>query len=177
MQIQAIDLRAGYIISMDSKYCIVLEVNPVERGRGKSYVQVIYKTLDTGNKNNTRLATDEMVEKMSNSQKECVFLYQDGDKIEVMLDDTFEQMSLDIKLLSDDQRFLQEEMKLMLNCIEETEEIIAIDFKHSSVFRVNKRDSNYAIIGNGMPIKVPDFIKEGENIIVNIKDRKYLGKE
>lgn len=56
-------IRVGEVIEIDDRMCTVISTSRIERGRGKSYVQLEYRELKSGNKGSERFRVADMVER------------------------------------------------------------------------------------------------------------------
>ena len=79
-KILATEIRAGNLLEWDKRLWRVLKSHHVHvGGRGGAYMQVEMKDIESGQKRNERIATDEKLERPYIDRRTMVFSYQDGD--------------------------------------------------------------------------------------------------
>ncbi len=171
----AINLRPGNVVFFENQLLSVVSTEHVKPGKGPAYIQAEFKNIYSGNKINKRLRSDEPMEIKNNETRKATYLYKSGDKIEVMTNDTFEQISLPITLLNADPAFLKDEIILDLYFIDE--DVISVNFPMTESYKIEHSNGKTAVLTNGISIShVPEFITDGTNVIVNILERKYVEK-
>ena len=112
-----------------------------------------------------------------------MFLYEEGNNLVLMDQETYEQKSIPKTLLGEQISFLKEGMNIMLELhdndplvasLSSTSEIIVKECE--PVVKGQTSTSSYkpAILENGGRIMVPPFINTGDKIMIDIKELKYL---
>jgi elongation factor P len=102
-----------------------------------------------------------------------------------MNNETYEQFSLDTDLLGDYVKYLRDGTECYALSIDGT--VVSIQLPPKMDFKVLSTpprsrgntattDTKEAELGNGLVVKVPAFIEEGEMIRVNTEDGSYVGK-
>lgn len=183
MKIQANTIRAGYVIEHEGKEWSVLKTELILPGKGSAFIQVEMRDVQSGNKTNIRYRTSESVEKLMVEEKECTYLYADGDNLTFMDSETYEQFVLDKSAIGDAAAFLQDGMTVMAETIEGrvtgaklpqhvTMEIVQAD----PVVKGQTASSSYkpAVLENGVRVMVPPHIESGTRIVVRTEDSTYV---
>ena len=183
MKIQANTIRAGNVIEHDGKQWNVMKTELLLPGKGNAFIQVEMRDVRTGNKTNERFRTSETVEKLMVEDRECTFLYAEGDKLTFMDSETYDQFKLSRDTIGDAASFLQEGMAVTADTIEGalagirppqhvTMEVVEAD----PVVKGQTASSSYkpAIIENGVRVMVPPHIEAGTRIVVNTEDASYV---
>ena len=183
MKSSANDIKIGNVIFHDNKYLIVSKTMHTQPGKGGAYIQIETKDIKTGTKINHRFRSSEDVEKIRLDQSTYQFLYEEGNNLVLMDTKTYEQKFVPKTLLGEQISFLKEGMNVMLE-LYDNEPLVAslpstseVTVKEcESVVKGQTSTSSYkpAILENGVRIMVPPFIKEGDKIVVDIKELKYL---
>jgi len=94
-KILATEIRAGNLLEWDKRLWRVLKSYHVHvGGRGGAYMQIEIKDIQSGQKRNERLATDEKLERPYIEKRHMVYSYQDGDNYVFMDNETYEQLPL-----------------------------------------------------------------------------------
>ena len=120
MKINANSIRLGTILEHNNRLWIVVK-NPehTQPGKGGAYVQIEMKDVKTGSKLNERFSSSDSVEKVRLDDKKYQFLYFEDENLTLMDGETFEQISIDKKLLGDQLPYLQDGMILTLELYNE----------------------------------------------------------
>ncbi len=183
MKQQANQIRAGQVIEHDGRRWSVLKQQIITPGKGGAFIQVEMRDLKTGNKTNERWRTADTVERLLTEDKEYNYSYEDGNNLVFMDPKTFEQFMLPKDILGNQVAFLQDNMKVIVNLVENdpisvtlppqvTLEIVEAE----PVVKGQTASSSYkpAILSNGVKTMVPPFIEAGEKIVVRTEDGSYV---
>ncbi|MBR9973483.1 elongation factor P [Magnetospirillum sulfuroxidans] len=183
MKINANLIRVGNIIEHNNKQWSVLKTQIVQPGKGGAFITVEMRDIRTGTKTNERWRTADTVEKCNVEEKDCTFLFVDGDALTFMDQENFEQFNLTREVLGDAAAFLQDGMQVAVDFIEGSpvsvslpEKVTMTVVEADPVVKGQTASSSYkpAKLENGLKILVPPFIAEGEKIIVNTGDCSYV---
>ncbi|HTH16022.1 MAG TPA: elongation factor P [Magnetospirillum sp.] len=183
MKINANLIRPGNIIEHNGRQWAVLKIQIVQPGKGGAFITVEMRDIRTGTKTNERWRTADTVEKCNVEEKECTFLFADGDALTFMDQESFEQFNLAKDLLGESAAFLQDGMVVAVDFIEGSpvsvslpEKVTMLIVEADPVVKGQTASSSYkpAKLENGLKILVPPFIAEGEKIIVNTGDCTYV---
>lgn len=180
------DFKTGVTISYDGNIYQVLEFQHVKPGKGPAFVRSKLKNLRSGAIIDHTFNAGIKVEKAHIDKKPMQYLYSVGDTYYFMDMNTYEQVMVDKKKISDITIYLKENLDVEIIFYEG--EVLdlnlpdKIDFKvirTEPAVRGNTASNAYkdAIIETGVVIKVPLFINEGEIIIVSTKDGKYVSRK
>ena len=113
------------------------------------------------------------------------FLYEDGDMLVFMDQNTYEQINLPSDLLGDARPFLQDGMQVQLELWEEKpisvqlpQQVEAEIVEADAVVKGQTASSSYkpAVLDNGVRIMVPPHIESGTRIVVDVYEQTYVGK-
>ena len=183
MKIQANTIRPGNVIEHAGKQWTVLKTEVLLPGKGNAFVQVEMRDVQSGNKTNERFRTAETVEKLMVEEKECTFLYADGDSLNFMDGETFEQFSLNRDTVGDPAAFLQDGMVVTAELIDGNvsgirlpQHVVCEVVEADPVVKGQTASSSYkpAVIDNGLRVMVPPHIEAGTRIVVNTEDSSYV---
>lgn len=183
MKINGNEIRPGYVIQHDGSLWIAVKTQAVKPGKGPAYAQVELKNLVDGRKLNERFRSSETVERVRLEQKDYTFLYEEGDSLVFMDDETYDQTSIAKDFLGDRAAFLQDGMKVVVESYEET--ALGVKLPDTVVLEVTETEavvkgqtaaSSYkpAILSNGVRVMVPPFITTGEKIVVDTNEVTYV---
>lgn len=183
MKINANLIRVGNIIEHNGRQWAVLKTQIVQPGKGGAFITVEMRDIRTGTKTNERWRTADTVEKCNVEEKDCTFLFADGDALTFMDQENFEQFNLAKEVLGEAAAFLQDGMQVAVDFIEGSpvsvslpEKVTMLVVEADPVVKGQTASSSYkpAKLENGLKILVPPFIAEGEKIIVNTGDCSYV---
>lgn len=185
MKISGVDIRPGNILEYEGGIWKVAKIQHTQPGKGGAYMQVEMKNLQDGRKTNVRFRSADTVERVRLDTKEFQFLYEDGEMLVFMDNDTYEQINLPSDLLGEARPFLQDGMQVTLELWEEKPisvelpaQIEAIIVQADAVVKGQTASSSYkpAILDNGVRIMVPPHIESGTRIVVDVYEQAYVGK-
>jgi len=185
MKISGVDIRPGNILEYEGAIWKVVKIQHTQPGKGGAYMQVEMKNLIDGRKTNVRFRSADTVEKVRLDTKDYNFLYEDGEQLVFMDQDTFEQINLPSDLLGDARPFLQDGMQVCLELWDERPisvelpgQVEAMIVEADAVVKGQTASSSYkpAILDNGVRIMVPPHIGAGTRIVVDVYEQAYVGK-
>ena len=127
--VSAIELKVGNLIRYkNSMYRVVktehvkpgkgdrvVKTEHVKPGKGGAFIQAELKDIKTGTKLNDRFRSDQTVDKVMYESKSAQYLYKNGNDLEFMDLESYEQFALPATMLSGPVEFLQENMELMID--------------------------------------------------------------
>lgn len=183
MKINANTIRPGMVIEHDGKQWAVLKIQLIQPGKGGAFIQVEMRDVRSGIKTNERWRTQDTVEKLNTEEKECQFLFQDGETFTFMDNESYEQFALNRDVVGDAADFLQDGMAVTVNTVEGSP--IGIELPATVTLTVVEADpvvkgqtasASYkpAVLENGIRIMVPPHVVSGTRVVVNTTDRSYV---
>lgn len=180
--ISVTDLRAGTVLEERGEYFLVLSYEHIKMGRGSGHVKVKVKNLTTGAVIEKSFQTGARVNEASLVRKKVQYLYSDT-KVHLMDMQTFDQESIDKRMVEDSAKFLKEGMEITIALVDDKALFVEIpkivDYKVTQTGgtdRGNTVGASYkdAVLENGLVVKVPLFIKNGEMIRVDTRSGEYV---
>jgi elongation factor P len=183
MKIDGNEIRPGHVLEHKDRIWMVVRAEHVKPGKGPAYQQVELRDLVDGTKLNERFRAAETVERVRLEEKEYQFLYQDGDQLNLMDQETFEQTAIGKELIGDRLPFLQEGMTLSVQAYEGRP--LMVWLPETAVLEVVEADpvvkgqtaaASYkpAVLENGVRVMVPPHIEAGTRVVVNIAEATYV---
>lgn len=181
--INAGQIKVGHSIVYDKQLWRVMAVEHVKPGKGGAYAQVKLRNVLQGNQTDTRLRTEEKIERAVLEQVEMEYLYEDPAGHCFMNTENYEQIFLSEKLLGDAMGYLLANTTIKVEyfngnpigvelprvielTITETEPVM----KTATITSTPKP----ATLETGKVVAVPQFISVGEKIRVDTAEGKYL---
>jgi len=177
------DVRKGVVIRHQGNLYVVNDFMHVNPGKGSAFVRTKMKNLSDGRGVEITYKTAENIDIVSVSHQNMQYLYKDGDKYSFMDLETYEQVELDEDLVGDDGKYLKEGLKVVVGIYEGNPVSIQLAKKIQytvaeapPAVRGDSASGNVTkdiTLDNGLIIKAPIFIKEGDEILVNIETGDY----
>ena len=183
MKIDGVSIRTGNVLEHQGKLWVVTKTQHVKPGKGGAFNQVEMKCVTDGTKLNERFRSDEKVERVRLDQDDYQFLYDDGENLVFMHQQSYEQIEIDKGFMDEDQqKFLAESMVVQIESYEGKP--IGITLPQKVVREISETEpvvkgqtaaSSYkpAILDNGVRVMVPPFIEAGEKVVVDTGELSY----
>lgn len=183
MKIDGSAVRTGMVIEWEGKLWLVIKHEIRTPGNLRAFNQVELRDIMNGIKNNTRLSSGEKVERVSLDQRPYNFLYAEGDLLNFMDNESYEQITLPKDVVGDALPFLQDNMTVSIETYEGRP--ISISMPERVTLTITEADpvvkgqtasSSYkpAILENGVRIMVPPHIATGTRVVVDTRTLEYV---
>ena len=183
MKAQANQIRPGWVIEHNGKQCLVIKSELMIPGKGNAVIQVEMRDVATGIKTQFRWRTADTVEKLMSEEHDCTYLFSDGENLNFMMTETYDQFTVPADMLGERTAFLQDNMPVIVKFIEGRP--VGVDLPKNVVQTVVETEpvikgqtvtSSYkpALLDNGLRIGVPPFIAQGDKIVVATEDCTYV---
>ncbi len=182
MQVAA-DLKAGTVIRREGELFRVLEV--LHHGGGgqfAGFVVLKLRSLRTGHGKELRLAPDEKLEDLELTRRQLEYLYEEEGAFVFMDNETYEQYSVPKEALGRRSVFLTPNAQLPVEFFEDHP--VNVVFPEVVELKVvtappGVRDTDTSAmktvtLENGMEIRAPQFIEEGDIVRVDTETGHYL---
>ncbi len=180
----ATEIRVGNVLRINNKFCKVLSQEIRGTGKFGKTVHLKLKNLEDGNMQEKSLRAEESADEIDVRRVKMQYSYKDGDQFVFMNMENYEQFNLPAKAVGKQEAFLKEGMEIDVEFAEG--KAIAIAFPKVAELKVTSAppavkgggDSTYKEVEleNGVKILVPQFVKEGESVRVNVEDLSYLDR-
>ena len=177
------NFRSGMTIRYRNELFTVVEFQHVNPGNWRAFVRVKLKSLKTGKVFEDRLRAGETIDEVRIERKEYQYLYHDGQVLQFMDKETYDQIPVDEKTIGDGAEFLKdgETIELLMNGSEivGVELPITVELKVTETVPGVKGDSatggtKPATVESGATVNVPLFINEGDTIKVDTRTGNYI---
>ncbi|MEE6711900.1 elongation factor P [Pediococcus acidilactici] len=180
--VEAINLKAGMTFIKDGKLIKVLETNHHKPGKGNTVMQMKLYDVRSGATVQTTMRPTEKVEQAIVDTKEAQYLYRQDDMAIFMDTETYEQYELPISSIEQEMKYLLENMEVKINFY--GDEVIGITLPTTVELKVVETSPSIkgaTVTGSGKPatmetglvVNVPDFVQEGETLIINTEKGTY----
>lgn len=178
------DIKKGTVINMNGDLWVVTTFQRVSPGKGSSFVRTRIKSLASGKVVENNFKSAETLTFETVNYRKMQFIFSDVDTLTFMDGQSYDQITLGRDMVGDDAKYLKEgldvtiimhgdkaiSMELPLKIqykIVETEPAVKGDTASGNVLKDAKVD-------NDLMIRVPIFIKEGDDVLVNTESGDYV---
>jgi elongation factor P len=183
--VTASQLRVGMAIRYEGKpYKVVACDYRPGQGQMGGAAHARLKNLATGTFWEHSFRAEMKLEVLPVEKQSLDFLYSDADDCYFMNPETYEQISIPLAVVGQQAKFLQAEMRLTVEFVEDKP--VAVLFPDILEVRIAgtappvhaQQDSNWkpARLENGVEIMVPQFIKAGDAIRLDVENLKYVDR-
>jgi elongation factor P len=177
--------KNGMHIAVDGDVWRIVEFQHVKPGKGGAFVRTKLKNLASGSVVDRTFRAGERFERMHTEVKSVQYLYDSGDEVVFMEDDTYEQFSLPRESVAGELEFIPPSTSVQILTVDgrpagiqlpssielqvtETEPGV----KGDTVSNVTKP----ATLETGAVVQVPLFVTKGERIKVDPRERRYISR-
>lgn len=179
---QANKLRPGTVLNHEGHLWLCLESTHRTPGNKRAFVQAKMRNIKDGSQKDFKFGSTEALDQISLRTKEMQFVYSD-DAFHFMDLQTYDQISINASMVGQAANYLLPETKVQITFHEETP--IGLQLPQKMEFKVTQTDpgmksatatASYktAKIETGLNIQVPQFIQEGEKIVVSTETGDYV---
>ena len=181
--ITAGDFKKGVTVEMDGGVWIIVDFQHVKPGKGAAFVRTKIKNVIAGSVIERTFNPSDKYPPAYVERRDMQYLYNDGDLYYFMDKETYEQVPINASELSDNFRFVKENMDCKVlsfkgnvfgveppNFVELMITETDPGFKGDTATNVTKP----ATVETGAEIRVPLFIDNGEMIRVDTRTGEYM---
>ncbi len=183
MKINGNAIRPGNIIEHKNRLWVAVKTQHTQPGKGGAYLQVELKDIRGGTKLNERFRSSESVERVRLDEKQYQFLFESGDELTFMDQETFEQITVNREMVGEPSVYLEDGMMVTVSLYEG--DLISVQLPENVTIRIRDAEpvvkgqtasASYkpAILENGVRVMVPPHIDAGIRIVVNTADNTYV---
>lgn len=183
--LSASQLRAGMAIRWEGQpYKVVASEYHPGQGRMGGAAHARLKNLKTGTFWEHSFRAELKLEEMSVEKRSMTFLYTDGDQCWFMDPDTFEQLGVPAAIIGPQARFLQPDLSIPVEFVEGSPisvlfpDVLEVRIAETAPPVHAQQDSNWkpATLENEVEIMVPQFIKNGDTIRLDLNQMRYMDR-
>jgi elongation factor P len=177
--------KNGMHIELESVVWRIVEFQHVKPGKGGAFVRTKLKNLDSGSVVDKTFRAGEKFPRVHTETKSVQYLYDSGDEVVFMDEQSYEQISLPRETVSDALSYLEPSSSVQLLTVDgrpsgvqmpasveltvaETEPGVRGD----TVSNVTKP----AKLATGAVVQVPLFVNQGDRIKVDPREGRYISR-
>lgn len=183
MNVQAIQVRKGYILNYNNDLWRVIDRTHHTPGNLRAIIRLTMKSIATGVKIEERFRPGDIVDKASLDVADLQFLYRQGDRYTFMNNETYEQTELDEETVGDARFYLPENGTVTALLYKDTvvgfDLPLKVDLKvvETTPYMKGATASNSpkpATLETGLVVNIPSFIEEGAFVRVDTETGEYI---
>ena len=179
------NFRNGMHISLDGQNWRIVEFQHVKPGKGGAFVRTKLKSIDSGAVVDRTFRAGEKFERVRTETKNMQYLYDSGDEVVFMDEETFDQLPVPTNRLGDATRYLKEGDAAVLPIYDG--EVLGVDLpaaveltvvdtepgvKGDTVSNVTKP----ATLETGGVVSVPLFVNVGDKLKIDPHEKRYISR-
>ncbi len=177
------DLRRGVTFTSDGELYRVLEYSHNKPGRGSATIRVQVRNLRSGTTREMTFISGDRVQDIRLETSVVEYLYNDGEFLNFMDIETYDQPQIRVDVFGDDVLYLKENTQLKLSSYEGE----IIDYELPTTVEHKIVDAEMAVAGDtatsarkqvvtetGLKVQTPLFVNVGDTIRVDTRTGEYL---
>jgi elongation factor P len=178
------DIKKGVRLELDGNPYKVIEFQHVKPGKGAAFVRIKIRNLSSGKVIEKTVHAGDKFEVPNLEQKKMQYLYDDGDFLQFMDMETYDQIGLSKEQVGDLFDFMIDGMQT--DILFHNGKAIAVEIPQTVELKVVETPPNFkgdsqggkkpATLESGAVIQVPFHILEGDTVKVDTTEGKYLEK-
>jgi elongation factor P len=177
------DVKSGMALALDDGLFSVVEYQHVKPGKGKAFVRMKLKNLESGAVLDRTFRAGENVPRAMINRQDFQFLYRDDMGFHCMNTETYEQMAVASALVGDAANFMIEGMTVQLQLYEGNP--IGIDLAASVELEVTHAEPGVkgdrvsgatkpVTLATGYVVQAPLFVEQGDVLKVDTRTGAYI---
>lgn len=180
------DVRPGMALDLDGSIFSIVKYEHVKPGKGKAFVRMKLKNVETGQVLDRTFRADEDVTQAIIERTDHQFLYRDDLGFHFMNLDDYSQLTMTTEDVGDAGAFLTDGMTVNLALYKGNP--IGVDLPASVVLEVTYAEpgvkgntvsgaTKSVTVETGLAVQVPLFIEQGDRIKVDTRTAGYITRE
>ncbi len=184
-------LRNGTTFKLDGQPFIVLKYEFTKMGRGNATIKVKVRNLETQALTIKSFSSGNSVEDIQLKRRKMQYLFSDAHNSVFMDQESFEQIEVDNELIVEQKPYLSDGLEVQVLFWDPStgsgQVALSVELPPKLIFTVketgpgekgNSVSNMYksAVLNNGLQIKIPLFVKQGEKILVDTRDGGYVSR-
>ncbi|WP_195571180.1 elongation factor P [Paenibacillus sp. 1001270B_150601_E10] len=179
------DFKTGLTVEVDGDIFSVIEFQHVKPGKGAAFVRSKLRNLRNGNVTEKTFRAGETISRAQIDNREVQYLYNSGEEYTFMDNESYDQFSLSKDQLEWELNFLKDNS--IVNIVSYQGEIIGINLPNSVELKVIETEPGVkgntaqgalksATVETGLTVQVPLFINEGDVLLIDTREGKYISR-
>ena len=177
--------KNGMHVELDGQVWRIVEFQHVKPGKGGAFVRTKLKALESGAVVDKTFRAGEKFNRVHTEVKEMQYLYDSGDDVVFMDEETFEQLTLPRGDVAEELDFLQPSSTVQILVVDGSPSGVQLPasvelavaetepgVRGDTVSNVTKP----ATLETGAVVQVPLFVNVGDRIKVDTRERRYISR-
>lgn len=177
------DVRPGMALDLDDGIFQIVEYQHVKPGKGKAFVRMKLKNVESGAVLDRTFRADENVQQAVIDRREHTFLYRDDLGFHFMDGETFTQLTLQPDSVGDAAGFIADGTTVLVGMYKskpitiELSASVELEVTHAEPAVKGDRVSGATkpvTVETGLTVQVPLFVEQGDRIKVDTRSGDYM---
>lgn len=179
------DFRTGVTIELDGDIFSVIEFQHVKPGKGAAFVRSKLRNLRNSNIVDKTFRAGENVKRAHIENRQMQYLYASGSEHTFMDTETYDQISLPSSQIEWELKFIKENMNVNISSY--NGEILGVSLPANVELKVTETEAavrgntaqgatKNAVLETGLAIQVPMFVNEGDMLLIDTREGKYVSR-
>jgi len=184
-QVSTNQFKNGMHVEVDGQVWRIVEFQHVKPGKGGAFVRTKLKSIDSGAVVDRTFRAGEKFERVRTETKQMQYLYDAGEEVVFMDEETYDQINMPRAAVEDALPFMQPSSSVQVLFV--GDRASGVDLPASVVLEVTETEpgvkgdtvSNVtkpATLETGAVVQVPLFVNVGDKIKVDPRDRRYISR-
>ncbi|MDP4031218.1 MAG: elongation factor P [Patescibacteria group bacterium] len=178
-------LRNGTAFELEGEPMQVIKYEFTKMGRGNANIKLKVRNLKTGAVVQKTFSSGNSVEEISLKRKKMQFLFSDKNQCTFMDKVSFEQIEIANEVLAEAKAYLQEGGEAQVLFWEDLALAVELPAKMTFVVKEtgpgekgNSVSNLYktAVLTNGLAVKIPLFVNQGESVVIDTRNGTYVSR-
>ena len=176
---------------MDGQPYLVLKYEFTKMGRGNATIKVKVKNLKTNSVTIKSFSSGNSIQDIQLLRKKMQYLYSDANNSVFMDPASYEQVEVSKELIEEQKPYLSDGMEVQVLFWDPStgsgQVPLSVELPSKLTFIVKETDPGEkgnsvaniykpAKLENGLNVKVPLFIKQGEKVVIDTRDGSYVAR-
>lgn len=177
------EVRKGSTLDMDGKLVKVVDFSHNKQGRGSAQLRMSLKDLRTGSNTQVTVMAGTKFQSVRLERQHVQFMYVEDGHYNFMDTESFEQVMLDERIVTDYAKFFREQD--VIDLLTYNGEPIDIELPTSVVLAISTTDPGFkgdtatggtkpATLETGLVVNVPLFLSEGDQVKIDTRTGEYI---
>ena len=184
MAIEAGDFKTGLTVMVDGDPWVVIDFMHVKPGKGAAILKTKMKNLKTGSTQERNFNASTKFDAATIEKKKATFSYESDGTYYFMDQETYDTYELTSEHIGDKKYYILDGMEVMMVFFEGNVLDISIPDKVEltvvettpAIPGAPSTQTKDATTDTGLVLRVPQFIEQGEKILVSTIDGKYASR-
>ena len=174
------DISRGNFIRYNNELLNVLDFDHITPGKGNAIYSLKCRNVETGKQTEIRFRSGEKVDIIRVSELEMQYLFEEGDFLVCMNQESYDQLHVPKIIFGDSLQFLQEGMLLKIRFDENEKPLTGLLPQYVTLDVVDSEEGvkgktlKTAEVEGGINIQVPIFVMIGDKVKINTETIEYV---